>query len=97
MNNQQIQICSTDPASRFSGAEYRQTAEAILAVHGRVEIDVSDVLSLSDSFADELFGVLAGERGLCWFLEHVKVSGASEPVLRAIATAVSRRTPAVAV
>lgn len=47
-----------------------------------ITVDMEGVLSLSDSFADELFAVLAQEKGVRWFKETITVANAS-PVVRA--------------
>jgi hypothetical protein len=62
----------------------------------RVAIDLSAVLSLSESYADELFGVLVARHGLEWFAGHVSVHGANPAVFRSIANAIRYRLEAVA-
>jgi hypothetical protein len=56
-----------------------------------VVIDLSEVQSISESFADELFGVLVMERGFNFVVEHLKIVNAADDVLRSIAVAMKRR------
>ncbi len=83
-------------ASRARASDLRN--ELIDAVDAGLEtyvVDLSDVRSISDSFADEYFAVLAEERGDAWFRAHVRVEGASDvvrgSVIRAIRTRLERR------
>lgn len=52
--------------------------------------ELTQVLSVADSYADEAFGVLAAEHGLEWFARRVRVQ-ASRSVLAAIARAIRNR------
>jgi hypothetical protein len=54
-------------------------------------IDLSDIESVSYSYSDELFGVIAATQGFDWLVEHVKIINAKEHVLRVIAEVISRR------
>jgi hypothetical protein len=80
----------TDLASRRSAAVLRSQIE-YAANEGRyVVIDFNDVLSVSESYADELLGVLIADRGLEWFGRNVRVS-APHSVLLSIAAAIKER------
>lgn len=53
-------------------------------------VDLTAVLSISESFADEAFGVLVSQHGLEWFANRVRFL-ASEPILISIAQAIRER------
>ena len=88
-------IAETDLASRQAAARFRAVVEQ-RAGRDRVAIDLSAVLSLSESYADELFGVLVARHGLEWFAGHVSVHGANPAVFRSIANAIRYRLEVVA-
>jgi len=58
---------------------------------GAVTLDLSRTDVMSDSYADELFGVLAHYFGTRWVLERVVIQGAHDMVLRTIAAAIVHR------
>jgi len=89
-------IAETDLASRQAAARFRAVVEARALASDRVAIDLSAVLSLSESYADELFGVLVARHGLEWFAGHVSVHGAKSAVFRSIANAIRYRLEVVA-
>ena len=65
----------TDLSSRYRAVQLRESiVDASSRASGICEIDFAGVRTLSDSFADELFGVLVSELGEAWFREHVLVS-----------------------
>lgn len=76
----------------------RLLREQVVAVVGstveKVTVDLEGVLSLSDSFADEFFGVLAIEQGEEWFRQRVEVVNASESVRYAILRVLANRVAA---
>tara|TARA_Y100000815_G_C13330690_1_gene495842 strand:- start:1033 stop:1320 length:288 start_codon:yes stop_codon:yes gene_type:complete len=86
----------TDLASRQLGADERRRLEAVLAEQGAVQIDLGNVESISESFADELFGILVRDKGLDFVTACVKITHASESALRSIAIAMHRRSSQVA-
>lgn len=86
-----IKLTGSDLASRQVAANYRAELLRLVANNGITEIDLSDVISVSYSFADELFGVLAATHGWVWFTNFVRLRGANEHVLRVIAEVVLRR------
>lgn len=61
----------------------KESAAVCLNFHG--------VRTVSDSFADELFGVLAVEKGEGWFRENLKVEGLSADVRLTILSAIQSR------
>ena len=89
-------LAETDLASRQAAARFRAVVEERALVSDRVAIDLSAVLSLSESYADELFGVLVARYGLEWFAGHVSVHGAKPAVFRSIANAIRYRLEAAA-
>jgi hypothetical protein len=93
MNNHtfECKISSSDLASRHSAAAQRRVLLKALEVHQKVRIDMSLVKSISDSYADELFGVLASEIGLECVLSRVKIVGANEGVLKGVARNIKNR------
>ena len=57
----------------------------------KVAFDLSNVVSISESYADELFGVLALEHGITEFVESISIRSASPVVLRRIAESIKER------
>lgn len=87
----------TDLASRQLGANERVRLESLLSKQEAVAIDLKNVESISESFADELFGVMVRDRGLDFVTARVRILNAAEEVLRSIAIAMHRRAvPAAA-
>lgn len=82
----------TDLASRALAAEERSSIECLLSENNQVTIDLSQVASVSESYADELFGVLVLKRGLDFVTKHIRFVNASDSVLRPIAVAMKRRS-----
>lgn len=91
MKEKILTIAETDLASRFAAARFRSLVEKAILDGSKVTIDLGAVLSISESYADELFGVLAVRVGLEEFVERVRVRDASTSVIHAIANAVRRR------
>lgn len=96
MNAIHISFTETDLASRHAAGRVRASVEESALAGKTVAIDLGKVLSLSESYADELFGVLAARRGLEWFAKHIIIVGASPIVFRAIAQAIRHRLEAEA-
>jgi len=81
-------------ANRTTAAQERARIEA-LARHGeQVVLDFSDVVSLSGSYADELFGVFTQRHGVQALKSTLKIKGASPAVTRAIGLAIQQRMTA---
>jgi hypothetical protein len=91
MNVPVIEIRGRDLASRSEAARQRYIIGDAVAHNGKVIVDLQGVLSISDSYADELFGVIAASKGLDWFLKHIVIKTSSRDVLRSIAVAIHRR------
>ncbi|OIT17104.1 hypothetical protein BL243_08020 [Ralstonia solanacearum] len=81
----------TDLASRFLAAELRVGVAQALHDGRRVTIDLANVLSMSESYADEAFGVLAEDLGIERFVQLVAIKGANPHILRVIAKALKDR------
>lgn len=86
-----IKLPGTDLASRQTAATVRYNVAGAISSGNRVVIDLSEIESVSYSYADELFGVIAATRGFNWLVENVKLVNAKEHVLRVIAEVISRR------
>lgn len=86
-----IALPGTDLASRNSAATVRYNVVNAVSSGKVAVIDLSAVASVSYSYADELFGVLAATQGWDWFIKNVRIVGAREPVLRVIAEVINRR------
>ena len=54
-----IKLEGTDLASRKSAAHERHTLVEYITAGNKVVVDLSDVISMSYGYADELFGMLA--------------------------------------
>ena len=86
-----IKLEGPDLASRKTAAVERHKLLGHTAAGNKVAIDLSSVLSLSYSYADELIGVLAAIQGWEWLIKNVQLKNANEHVLRVIAEAINRR------
>jgi len=91
MNDVTITLPGTDLASRRTAATVRYNVASAVSAGNRVVVDLSEIESVSYSYADELFGVIAATQGFDWLGEHVKIVNAKENVLRVIAEVISRR------
>lgn len=81
----------SDLAARTSARYRRIEIEQTITENKTVVVDLANVLSVSESYADELFAVLVKKHGLEWFSNHIKLQNATKPVLLSIATAIRRR------
>jgi hypothetical protein len=75
-------------------AQERATIESLLSTNDTVKVDLAKVSSISESYADELFGVLVLQRGLEYVTKHLRIVNAADSVLRPIAVAMKRRVAA---
>ncbi|MFI8417713.1 STAS-like domain-containing protein [Serratia sp. NPDC078593] len=91
MTTVKIPLPSGDLASRRLAIAERQKIEFYLNDKVRVEVDLKDVESISESYSDELFGVLVAKLGLGVVLELLQVSNANNSALKSIATVMQRR------
>ncbi|MBS1206477.1 MAG: hypothetical protein H6R25_3376 [Proteobacteria bacterium] len=87
---------SGDLASRRLAISERHKLEGHLRLGERVRLDLSDVLSLSESYSDEIFGVLVVKLGADAVLSNVKIEKASPAILKSIARVILRRSNEVA-
>lgn len=78
-------------ASRSAAAQERALIENIARRGEQVVLDYSDVVSLSGSYADELFGVFTQHHGAQALKSTLKVKGASSAVTYAIGVAIQHR------
>lgn len=86
-------ICpvGTDLASRRSAALLRASVNELLDNNVVVKIDLSNVQSISESYADELFGILVLEHGLGFFANNVSIECNEHGVLKYVVKAIKER------
>lgn len=81
-------------ASRALAIPHRNNIEQ--AFHSieimKIQIDLSEVESISESYADEIFGVLVAEFGYEDVLNKIQINNAKEYVLENIAIVIDRRS-----
>ncbi len=94
MNETILTIADTDLGSRHAAAKFRALVEKRTFADGKLVVDLGAVLSISESYADELFGVLVARYGLKWFVEHIAIRAAGPAVFHVIATAIRSRLEA---
>lgn len=94
MKTVRLKEVSTAFASRWRARQYRHEVERSEAP---VCFDFEGVLIITNGFADELFGVLARDRGLDWFSEHVAFKDVAREVRETVLRAIDRRLPPGAV
>ena len=91
MTTRQIKIADTDLASRQAAAELRAQIEKFASLGEKVAVDFGSVLSISESYADELLGVLALRYGLEWLSRNVVLHHLNSFAFRAVASAIRQR------
>jgi len=93
MNTSALVLPSGDLASRGLAIPYRLKIEEILSTESDVviKVDLSEVESISESYADELFGMLVKEYGLDVILDRMKIINADDYMLNSIASVIQRR------
>lgn len=79
-------------ASRSSALVERERLVSAIRNDSVVVYDLSSIVSISSSYADELFGVLVMQFGIEKVLDSLKIVGASPAVLRVIAEAMNVRS-----
>lgn len=84
----------TDLASRKSAALLRGSINELLEFKVVVRVDLSNVQSISESYADELFGILVLEHGLDVFADSVLIDCNDTGVLKYIVKAIKERLTA---
>lgn len=83
-------IEGSDLASRRSAVVLRQEVNASLE-EGGATLDFSHVLNVSESYADELFGVLVEQHSLEWVFSRLNVRNAKPAILNTISSAIRYR------
>lgn len=91
MNEITITLSGVDLASRQTAAVQRQRLLSAAQTTDRITVDLAGVLSISYSYADELFGVLAATQGWDWVARHVRLVNANDHALHVIAEIINRR------
>lgn len=92
MNKIDIRLPGGDLASRRLAIDERHKIEGYIANNTTVFLDLSNVESISESYSDELFGILAAKNGVSNLLSHLKIENAKTSVLLSIATVIKRRS-----
>lgn len=92
MTIKKISFDSTDLASRSLAAQKRVEVEALLQSGDGVQVDFRGVESISGSYADELFGVLAQKLGTDKFIALIQLVQIQEHCLRVVAECIKIRT-----
>ena len=95
-NNNSEYFCpdGSDLASRQSARILRVKVEQAIEMGKVAIIDLTNVISISESYADELLAVLVQQHGLEWFSEKVKLlhqSSNSDHILRSVAISIQHR------
>ncbi len=72
MKKTTISFKNSDLASRRAASSERKALDQAIRL-GSVEVDLMNVSSISESYSDELFGVLVAQHGLDTFLKRVKI------------------------
>lgn len=86
-----IAISKSDLASRRTASVERKALEEAILFGDAIEVDLKSVNSISESYSDELFGVLVAKHGLDAFVKQVTILNAKESILRSIAKVIQRR------
>lgn len=83
-------------ASRNAAIPHRNQLERAFSDENvsKVYLDLRKVNAISESYADEIFGVLVQEFGLDEVLEKLKINNASDFVIKNIAIVIDRRARA---
>lgn len=89
MTTFRLQELGSSLASRARGRELRLQVKAN---DGPCTLDFAEVLSVSESFADELLGVLVADHGVDWLSQHIAFENVSTPVRGVILDVIERRT-----
>lgn len=94
MNTRAFSLPSGDLASRSLAIPYRLEIEKLLSTNNRdtiIQIDLEHVESISESYADELFGMLVKEHGIDTILDRMKIVNADDFIISSIASVIQRR------
>ena len=97
MNARRLADIGQHLASRARARKLREDVLAEIRTTGTpVDIDLREVLSISDSFADEFFAVLAADYGDEWFRSNIRIDAACDVVRGSIVRAIGARLDRVA-
>ncbi|HBQ5726335.1 TPA: STAS-like domain-containing protein [Klebsiella pneumoniae subsp. pneumoniae] len=96
MNRIAYKLPEGDLASRNQAIPQRHHIEVLIKSGNAVDLDLSGVYSISESYSDEIFGVLVVKFGVTKILNQVKVRNASPSILKSIAKVIQRRSNEVA-
>lgn len=91
MNSIIFDLPAGDLASRKNAIATRESLKALWVTHELVIVNCKNVEALSESYADELFGVLVLEEGYERVIQHLKIQAAETHVLLSIASVIKRR------
>ena len=78
-------------SSRSTAARLRSQIESVVDSGQIVFIDMTNVDSMSESFADEAFAVLVAARGAEWFRNGIRLEGIKSSIRDTIASTVLER------
>ncbi len=91
MSTIKIIIQGSSLASRAKAAEFRKGLTIALSTSELVELDLTSIDSISHSYADELFGILALQYGLDTLGEKLRIMHASDDTMLVIAQCIHDR------
>jgi hypothetical protein len=86
-----VNFSDTDLAGRTAARQVRTDIENAIANNDKVSISLKGVLSISHSYADELFAVLAEKYTDSVFYHSITVRGATKQVANSIVDAINLR------
>lgn len=92
MNNEKYIFDKKYLSSRPFGANVRNEWISMLSNDQKLTVNFKEVESISDSFADELFGIISLQIGESQLFEKIKLSNITESCLQTIAEAIHKRT-----
>ncbi len=91
MNEITIKLKGTDLTSRRSASEKRKQIDQEINNGNLVSVDLSEVIMMSEAYADELFGIIAINLGVDEFATKIRLLNVSDTVLKSIAIVIRRR------
>ncbi|MGU3905886.1 STAS-like domain-containing protein [Escherichia coli] len=84
MNKIAYKLPEGDLASRNQAIPQRHKIEGFIKEGYTVDLDLSGVYSISESYSDEIFGVLVVKFGVTKVLSQVKVRNAPPSILKKV-------------
>lgn len=87
-----IKLDRSDLASRALAVPVREEIAGYIVSNINIVLDLDKVMSISASYADELFGILTKNFGIDAVIKKLKIVNFSEPVLESIAEAMQIRS-----